>query len=224
MKRTLSIMFGVAAVMSVLSVGAVSLASPLTFTFQGQVSSIISDDSSGTFGANFAVGDSVSGSWTFDTTATQHPLLSYASYYDATFNAMISGKAFSGAAQYRIFDNSPGGDDGFSVINETGTYTAPALGPLTPRTFFVQFLGMPTTTLSDQSLVTNPAGLFSLYNPSYAPHWLRLDNPDGTFGGLYFTISSVTPVPEPSTGLLLLAGLGGIVWAVRRKASETVRA
>jgi len=223
MKRALSIVFGVATAVGVLTASAVSLASPLTFTFQGQVSSIISDDSSGTFGANFAVGDSVSGSWTFDTTATQNPLLPYASYYEATFNAIVSGKNFFGAAEYRIFDDGPGGD-GFSVINETGTYTAPTLGPLTPSTFFVQFLGMPTTTLSDQSIVTNPAGLFSFYNPSYAPHGLRLDNPDGSYGGLYFTISSVNQVPEPSTGLLLLMGLAGMVWAVRRRASESFTA
>lgn len=81
---------------------------------------------------------------------------------------------------------------------------------------------MPTTTLSNQSIVTNPAGLFPLYDPTYAPHGLRLDGVDGSFGLLNFTVASVNPVPEPTTALLLLTGLGIIMWTTRRKAAESL--
>lgn len=214
MKRALSIAFGIATIATMLSATAISHATILTFSFQGQVSGVL-DDNSGTFGANFSVGDPVNGFWTFDTAATQNPVPPSFSFYDATFSATISGKTFSGVAEYRIFDNGPGGD-GFSVINEIGTYSSPALGPLVPSTFFVQFLGMPTTTLSDQSIVTNPAALFPLYDPNYAPHGLRLNGRDGSFGLLNFTIDSVNPVPEPTTAMLLLTGLGIMVWVTRR--------
>lgn len=208
-----------ALVAAALFVSTAEAAPVLTYNFSGSVSSIISDDNSGTFGANFSVGDAVSGSWSFDAAAAQNALLPYASYFDSTFNAIVSGKSFSGSAQYRIFNDAPGGgDDGFSVINESGTYSAPVLGPLVARTFFIQFLGMPTTTLSDLSIITDPASLASLANPAYAPHGLRLDNPDGSFGGLYFTIDSVTPgIPEPSSYLLIVAGLGLTAWATRRR-------
>lgn len=209
----------------VLSASAVSAAPILTFTFSGKVSTIISDDGSGTFGANFAVGDAVTGSWTFDAAATQNPILPYASAYDATFSVTISGKTFSGGAEYRIFDDAPGGgDDGFSVVNETGTFTGPSLGSLQPRSFFLQFLGMPTTTLLNQNIVTNPDVLMPLANPTYAPHGFRLDNPrDETFGGLYFTIDSVRRVPEPSTLWLMLLGVVVMVGYVRwRRTSPSV--
>jgi hypothetical protein len=192
-------------------------ATPLTFNFSGSVSSIISNDSSGTFGANFAVGDAVTGNWAFDTTAADNVLIpGQVHYYDATFSATISGKTFTGPAQYRIFNDHSSGFDGFSIINESSSYTGPALGPLTPRTFFIQYVGMPATTLSDFSLITDPISLIPLSAPA-APHGLRLDNPDGTFGGLYFTIDRVTTVPEPATYVILLAGLGIITFITRRR-------
>ena len=111
---------------------------PITVYFSGQISSIISDDSSGTFGSNFAVGDTVNGSWTFDSAAAGTAVGSY-SFYAASFIANIGASTFSGAAEYRIFDRPLPDGDGFSVINETSSYSGPALGPLTPRTFFLQF-------------------------------------------------------------------------------------
>ncbi len=178
-------------------------AAPLTFNFSGTVSAILSDDSSGTFGANFSLGQSVAGSWTFDSNAVGVPSLPYLTSYASTFVVTIGARTFSGSSEYRIFDNGPGGD-GFSVINETGTYAIPPLGPLTASTFFVQFEGMPTSTLASQALVLNPAAIASLANPNYAPNGLRLDNPDGSWGGLYFTAAVV---PEPASGALLACGL-----------------
>lgn len=192
-------------------------AAPLTFHFSGTVSAILSDDSSGTFGANFAVGQAVSGSWTFDSdavgTATALP---YLTTYASTFEVTIGTHSFSGSAEYRIFDNAPGGGDGFSVINETSSYTIPPLGVLQPRTFFVQFLGMPTSTLSSQALVLDPAAIAALANPLYAPNGLRLDNPDGSYGALYF---SASVVPEPQAGLLMVCGLlaGGAALRWRKR-------
>lgn len=208
--------FGLAVGLAATLITGVANATLLSFAFSGSVSSIISDDSSNTFSTDFATGNTVTGTWSVDTAAVDQGGSSTMHYYDATFSVTINGKTFSGPAQYRIFNDDPGGDDGFSIINESGTYTGPALGPLVPSTFFIQYLGMPATTLSDFSLITDPVSLISLANTSYAPHGFRLDNPDGSFGGLYFTIDQVRNVPEPGTLALLGLGLAGFLAARRR--------
>lgn len=186
-------------------------AASITVAFDGEVRAILSDDSSGTFSSNFSVGDTVSGSWTFDSAATGTPLNPNATWYASSFEVTIGSHTFSGSSEYRVFDNASGGD-GFSVINEDGTYiTPPGLGPLESRTFFLQFLGMPTSTFSGQSLILDPNAISSLYDPLYAPSGLRLDNPDGSYGLLYFTAATSVPVPAAvwlfGSGILALAGM-----------------
>jgi hypothetical protein len=191
-------------------------AAVVSFNFAGTISALISDDSSHTFSANFAVGDAVSGSFSFDTGAAGVEVFpGTLKTYASSFAATVSGKAFSGASEYRIFDNS-GSGDGFSIINETGTYSAPVLGPLVARTFFLQFLGMPIGTLSDLDIIADPSALFSLAT-NVAPHGFRLDSTlDNSFGGAYFNITSVTGVPEPGSGALAALGLWLAGAATRR--------
>ncbi len=173
-------------------------AAPVTVYFTGSVSNLIADDSSNTFSANFAVGDPVSGSFSFDTTSAAISTSPDLAIYPASFMVKIGKTSWSGPAEYRIFNDAGAGGDGWSIINEDGTYTGPSLGPLVPRTFFIQFLAMPNSTLPNTNLVANPAALVPLADPNYAPNGLRLDNRDGTFGALYFTLDSVS-IPEPGT-------------------------
>ncbi|HEY8994709.1 MAG TPA: VPDSG-CTERM sorting domain-containing protein [Lacunisphaera sp.] len=193
-------------------------ADPVTFHFSGQVSAIIHDDIANTFSANFAVGDSVTGSFSFDTSASGTVIFPYLESYPASFNAYVNGHHFFGGAQYRIFNDGPGGD-GFSIVNEDGSYSAPALGTLVPSTFFLQFLGMPTSTLSDLSLVTDPAALVPLADPWYAPNGLRLYNRSNSddYGALYFTIDSVKAVPDSGATLALLGSTLLGIAALRRR-------
>ncbi len=191
--------------------------------FQGQVSSIVRDDNNGDFGNTFSVGNAVSGYWEFDAAAAGTNFAPFLTAYPATFSVTINGQTFSGPADYRIFNDSPfnGANDGFSVINESGTFSSPSIGSLVAETFFFQALGMPTTTLNDLSIVNNPGALFPLANPGLAPNGLRLHNREqsGDYGLLYFTINSMETVPEPST-LTLLFGAGiGFLNAKRRARS-----
>lgn len=197
-------------------------AAAVSFNFAGSILALIADDSSNTFSANFAVGDAVSGTFSFDTDALGVDIFpGTLRTYASSFNATISGHAFSGASEYRIFNNAPGGDDGFSIINETGSYSAPTLGPLQARTFFLQFLGMPVGTLADLDIVTDPAALFSLAT-NYAPHGFRLDSTrDDSFGGAYFSITSVTRVPEPGSWSLVLLAMAGTAAGSKRRQPAT---
>lgn len=196
----------------------------LNFNFSGQVSAILHDDAAHTFSSNFAVGNSVTGSFRIDTTAVGTLLISpYLETYPASFNAYINGQNFSGAAEYRIFNDAPGGgQDGFSIINEHSDFTSPALGNLGPRTFFFQLLGMPKTTLADLSLVTDPAALFPLATP-YAPNGLRLDNRTNPadYGALYFTLNNISGVPDTGATIVLLGSAClGLAFFRRRFGTE----
>lgn len=194
------------------AVGAAVLASgsatavPLTFAFTGEVTGV-AHHNAGIFAANFAVGDPITGKFTFESTALPLGTAPEQAAYPATFSATVSGHDFGGPAEYRIFNDIPPRGDGFQINNDDGTFTGPVLGGLVPTTFFIQFVGMPPSTLADTSLVVDPVSIFPLYDPFYAPHGLRMDNPaDGAYGLLTFSVDNLTRVPD--SGGLSLLGIG----------------
>lgn len=185
-----------------------AVASVHRFQFEGLVTGLIGDDSDGTFGANFAAGDPVSGWFAFEGNSTPTDFLPGIQTVPARFEVNISGRLFAGPARYGIFDDVQGAADGWALSNsphETGAYSMPPLGRLMPGTFFLQFLGMPSATWTAPGLVTDPHAYWQLYDPFYAPHGFRLDHPDGSWGGLYFSVTRVNAVPEPATAGWALA-------------------
>lgn len=189
----------------------------INYSFTGEITWILRNDSSGLFASNFAQGDMVSGNYTLDTTITPtYPRTGFARYSGNSFNVTIGSHNFYGSADHRVFNDDPLNNsvDGFSIINETG-YTSPIIGDLVSRTFFIQFFDYSGTIFSSTDMVLAPPPLTSFDNQI---NGLRLDNKydPNDYGALYFRVNTLTPTPIPGAIWLLVSGLAGLV-AVRRK-------
>ena len=200
----------------IFAIGTSAANAAITYNFSGTVTNILRDDSSGIFASNFAVGDSVTGSYTLDPTIIPtFPRPSYARYAGNSFNVTIGSHNFSGTADHRVFNDDPV-VDAFSIINETG-YTSPILGDLISRTFFVQFFDSSGSVFSSTDMVLDPPPLTSF---DYQINGLRLDNINDPedYGALYFNVDSLSVIPTPGAILLGSIGVGLVGWLRRRRA------
>lgn len=203
-----------------------AFATIITYQFSGEVTTILRDDSSGIFGSTFSVGDSISGTYTLDTSIIPtYPRSTFARYVGNSFDVNIGSQHFYGDAEHRVFNDdtviTPGDTlDVFSIINESGTYNSPTLGDLVSRTFFIQMFDHSATALSSLDMVLDPPALSSF---DQQINGLRLDNasnPDD-YGALYFTLSSLSRVTVPEPGTVALLGIGILLMAVGRTVKKT---
>jgi len=152
-------------------------------------------------------------------------------FADCTSNSTLSlgtpgialfGNSFSEAGNYTdcyTFDLGKASDTGgFSLtldpilnklnidllsVSLSGGSLGAALVDTTPGTFSFSSLAAGTYTLAVNALVTNSRGLWG---------------GDVSYGGtIVSTAASVSPIPEPQTYALMLAGLGAIAWISRRR-------
>lgn len=192
----------------------------LTYSFDGEVTSIANDDSTGVFGSTFSAGQAVHGTYTIDTASFGFLIRpTFALYVGSSFDVMIGGQHFYGSAAHRVFNDDAGftNTDAFSIINETGTYASPMIGNLVSSTFFIQFLDYTKTALSNTGQVLSP----NISDFGTQINGLRLDNRNDAndFGNLYFSIRSLHQVPEPTSLSLLGLGFAASVLARKRKSS-----
>ena len=184
-----------------LSAAPTTEASILTYRVEGAVATILKDDISHFFGAAFSVGDVITGTYSIDTNAAPtFPRPTFARYGGSSFDFMIGTQ--------RVFNDDLVGSpiaDVFSIINETGSYTSPAIGDLISSTFFMQFFDHTSSVFSNTNPALNP--ILSDYNQQI--NGLRLDSGTnaGDYGALYFTINSIQRLPEPTTLATFSLGL-----------------
>lgn len=201
----------------------------ITFTFSGQVTSPIDWALEPEFVryADFETGDPFSISYTWSnptplllsvgTTYAFNPIVS------TTFN--IDGLTFVGGSggSVTILDSTVLGDR-YSVV---APLSGPALGPLMPQSYRIDAIGLST----DFVLSPAPDGTFFTLPTAHPSNGgsMQLTFVDElghsfSLAGQGMWTSAVSPIPEPETYAMLLAGLALLGFATRRKSRTTAAA
>jgi hypothetical protein len=177
-------------------------ASPVTYTYQGEVSSVVSFP-----GIN--VGDPITGSFTYDPdTAIGCGIAGCFSSPTWSFSSSVGPFSLTEDFQWRLIEEASSGRD-LQVLEGSG---------LTQFGFF--FEDSSETALSGNSLADLNFDLADWtheevrYYESFPGTGVIMKGWEGTLTNI--SIASV-PVPEPSTLLLLAAGLGAMAWRLRKR-------
>ena len=199
-------------------------AMPVTFEFGGDIVDVLTNDSpDGAVGTFFNPGDTISGSFTFESSSTSPyaPPLDFiyaAAVTSLSFsvNGSYNGSASSGDIEINDYAGPTPAEDIYSVrADAVDGLTAPSIGANSLSFFNLSVFG---SFLSDTTLLLTPPPL------SVADNWgsnsdrieLLYSNADGVPSGVLFQPTFLQRVPEPSTMLLLGSALT-VLGLVRRK-------
>ncbi len=205
-------------------VGGAAQSSTLTFNFTGVVNSVDSQLSS-----SFAVGDQITGSYTFDTNAPDtDPADPTVGLYNSSLAYSVTAGSFTSTGTgvvFNIFDNlvlAPNRlRDQYRVVLGTA-------GPSVNGLNYIGFsLDLLTTSSNPMSLTGNALpsappiiGDFAINNDFPISNQLRFyffTGPDSTPAYVIGSLTTLTDVPEPSTWAMMLLGFAGIgIVAYRR--------
>jgi len=203
---------------AVLSIGmfdaAVADATPITFNFAGNVASV---DSS--LGSTFSVGQTLSGSYTFEsTTADSEVDPAFGLYGNAlttlsfTIGSYI-GTLGVGASEFAV-SNSPPPPTGIGDFYDltADPVSGPSVGSDPPKTFALRVRDDTASALSSDALPVTPPDLAIFTSTT----WFLLFDSGAQVGG---PLTSLTlAIPEPSSLVLFIYGLAGLaLWARRRR-------
>jgi hypothetical protein len=193
---------------------------PVAFAFeaiQDKGPSWIIDSPDGAVGVLFSVGDTISGQFVFESTATDGG----SGYFSGALSSAsftVNGGSYGGS--------STGGDIQFSD-NWFVTHVTPGTGLVAPDVganwlafFFVQ-VSSTAIAYGDGSLPTTPPPISP--GDDWGSNWDRVEllfrNSGGTISGIDFTLTSLRAVPVPEPGTFALVGLGLAMLAGHRKRS-----
>lgn len=198
-------------------------ASPITFYFSGNIY-----DVSPSVAGTFAVGQSINGSYTFESTSVGEsfspggvldPSITYYPSALKSFDIDFGSYASSLGSLNRIFvinDSTEGLNNGIlkmdRYIVDTFFNAGATVSGLSPYSLFLNFQDNSGTLINDGALPLTPSILSQFLPASGA-----LDFVDGRANNrATFTISSISlspvSVPEPNTYWLLVIGLVGLLF------------
>lgn len=189
----------------------------VTFAFEGVQSageSFILDSPDGTVGALFSVGDTISGQFTFESTATDGGTW----FYDGALahsSFSVNGGVYAGTGADGLINF---GDNWFVTdVRPWHGLSAPMVGENWLNMFIVQ-VSSTSIAYGDGSLPLVPPPVTPADN--FGANWDRVEllftNEDGVMSGIDFTLTSLTWVETPEPGSLVLVGFGLALLAGRR--------
>jgi hypothetical protein len=193
-------------------------AMPITFAYTGTITQVAALDPANPFPIEPAFGSPFSGSFTFDSTAldlvpadtTTGSYSSFGSPYELRVNIGGLELAYGGVsiAITRGYSSIGFGFDEYLFSFFDGGNPTPAISAR---------LTFPGGTFATDALPLTPMSLTTLYDSAF----LFSDIIDGNQVELGGQIDSLTPVPEPATVSLVVAGFGALMVRRRRVAQRT---
>ena len=207
-----------------------------TYDFQGVVTDFEDVVPTGQIEARWPVGTVISGSYSFsdglqdnvNPVAMADP--SYGLYTPVLFDVLLPDltygtSSFGGGASLRIFNDSTTVAPGTADFYNLNSYypSGPGYGEqqIVPTAFNIRLTDTDATVFADDGLPTVMPSLTEFENADFLISFVSGDSVHGEITSLTLRGAPVSPIPEPNTYAMLLAGLLMLGFEVRRRRRVT---
>ena len=186
-------------------------ATPITIQFNGVVDSVSAFFPTG----QFTVGQTLSGTFTFDPTIPETIVAGTTSRYDALIDAQFVVGTYAGTF-------SPGSNNGIYIgstfpdfYQVISSFAGAAILSMSPQYFGLELIDPTGTAISSSALPTLAPDLASFAQHSWSLGFAPLHGRSAILSGHLTSIRHNGAVPEPTTFALLVLGIVGVGYARR---------